>query len=442
MRLIPLSEIIIPADRQRQEFDPQEMQALTTSISTNGLLQPIVVRHSTEGPVLVAGERRIKAISELTKLGMMFTFEGEPVVWARPGITAIPCIDLGELTELQYREAEYDENDKRANLTWQEKAAATLRLARLRNAQAEAKGTTLPSVAEISQERRGTSAGSAHEATRRELIVAQQFENAEVAAAPTLDEAFKVLKRQEETQRRVRLAERVGTTFTADLHQLINTDCLDWLAGQPDGQFDVILTDPPYGMGADQFGDAGQAAREHDYDDSPQALTNLLDAGIFEKLYQVTKPLAHLYWMCDIDWFLYLRVCAGRVGWTVHRTPLIWFKPNGFRAPWPEHGPKRCYELILYARKGDKKVLNLLGDVIQAPTESGAGPANKPVALFTELLKRSAQPGDRVLDPFCGSGPIFPAAQSLKVTATGIELDAARYTKAMDRLNLLKGDTK
>ncbi len=45
----------------RQDFDPKEMQSLTESISTHGLLQPLVVRQVHDRYQLVAGERRLRA---------------------------------------------------------------------------------------------------------------------------------------------------------------------------------------------------------------------------------------------------------------------------------------------------------------------------------------------------------------------------------------------
>jgi DNA modification methylase len=59
------------------------------------------------------------------------------------------------------------------------------------------------------------------------------------------------------------------------------------------------------------------------------------------------------------------------------------------------------------------------------------------VSLYEDLLKRSARPGDSVLDPFAGSGTIFPAAHSLKIKATGIELDPSAYGIAVKRLGEL-----
>lgn len=45
----------------RQQFDPEELSDLADSISTHGLIQPLVVAETEEGFVLIAGERRWRA---------------------------------------------------------------------------------------------------------------------------------------------------------------------------------------------------------------------------------------------------------------------------------------------------------------------------------------------------------------------------------------------
>lgn len=52
-------------DQPRTEFDPERIDALAASIDAVGLLQPIVVRGDGDGYVLVAGERRLKAVRQL-----------------------------------------------------------------------------------------------------------------------------------------------------------------------------------------------------------------------------------------------------------------------------------------------------------------------------------------------------------------------------------------
>jgi ParB family transcriptional regulator, chromosome partitioning protein len=49
----------------RQDFDQEKMDELKKSIKTHGIIQPIIVRESTEGYEIVAGERRLKAAKEI-----------------------------------------------------------------------------------------------------------------------------------------------------------------------------------------------------------------------------------------------------------------------------------------------------------------------------------------------------------------------------------------
>jgi ParB family transcriptional regulator, chromosome partitioning protein len=52
-------------DQPRTHFDPGSIDALAASIDAVGLLQPIVVRAAEDGYVLVAGERRLRALRQL-----------------------------------------------------------------------------------------------------------------------------------------------------------------------------------------------------------------------------------------------------------------------------------------------------------------------------------------------------------------------------------------
>lgn len=433
-----IEEIEISPTRQRREFDPKTLQDLADSIDRNGLLQPIVVRAKEGGYgwVLVCGERRIRAIRDyLLPLGSHLRHAHYVLDDGN-----VPAVDFGELDPLAAEEAELEENIRRVDLTWQERAAATARLALLRGKQRVQQGAVEPSIAEISLEVRGASDDYARDETRKEILISKHLGNPTVAAAKSLEEAWKALKRGEEAERNVRLAEAVGRTFTADLHQAVNMDCVEWMENCPDGCLDVILTDPPYGIDADQFGDQGGhvPVGAHGYKDSKEGFDLLMNT-MWKHFIRIAKPQAHLYVFCDIDRFVEIRDDFEAAGWNCFRTPLIWHKPNGNRAPWPEHGPHRKYELILYAMKGKRPVTKLYPDVLTYPADSNLGHmAQKPVALFEDLLKRSVRPGDSVFDPFMGTGTIFPAAHALKCQAVGIELDPAAYGIALRRIQSLK----
>lgn len=441
MRFIPISQVLIKPDRQRQEFDPAALQDLVTSIEERGLLHPPVLRDESGVWTLVAGERRMKAIAQIWELGGSFRCDNQEVPAGE-----MPFTNLGDLSDLEAEEAELDENLKRKDLTWQEHAAAVARLHRLRQGQQVEKAVKLQTplvaqtYADTALELLGKSEGAYQDQIRKEIIVSKHLANPAIAKAKSADEAFKILKKQEESAKNVELARTVGASFNADLHTLLNVDCLDYMttaADLPEAEkFDVILTDPPYGMGADNFGDAGGKLTgiEHRYDDSPEHFTKLMTA--WSKLsYNVVKAQAHAYVFCDIDKFHELKALMQAAGWYVFRTPLINHKMNSGRVPLPDQGPRRQYEIILYAIKGKKQTTHIYPDVISTSAdENFSHGAQKPVALYQNLLQRSVRPGDRVLDTFAGSGTIFEAANGFKCAATGTELNPEYFGQCLARI--------
>jgi len=353
----------------------------------------------------------------------------------------IPYVTLGQLTPLQAEEAELEENLHRKDLTWQENAAAMAKLHSLRSRQAQAEGR-VHTVADTARETKGRSDGGYQAAVRKDLVVAKFLHNPEVAKAKTADEAFKIIKRQEESQRNVALAAEVGKTFTQSVHELHNTNCLSWMRATSADQFDVILTDPPYGMGADSFGDAAGklGGIEHHYKDDYEHWKALMEewCGL---AFRVAKPQAHAYVFCDLDNFHELKRMMAQAGWWVTRTPFICTKPNSGRVPHPEHGPRRQWEMILYAIKGKKVTNGIHPDVITTMADPNMSHgAQKPVALYSDLLKRSVKPGDTVLDSFAGSGTIFPAAHQFKCKAVGIEMNPEYYALCLNRIKALDAD--
>ena len=436
MQTIHESKILITAGRQRQQFDPQAMSELCEAITSRGLMHPVVLRETPEGMVLVAGERRIRAIRDMRMLGGQLKFNGELIPDGY-----LPYVTLGQLTPLEAEEAELSENVNRKDLTWQENAAALSKLHSLRSRQAQAEGR-VHTVADTAMEVKGRADGGFQAAVRKDIIVAKYLHVPEVAKAKTSDEAFKIIKRQEESSRNLALAAEVGKTFNQSVHELHNTNCLSWMRATSESQFDVILTDPPYGMGADSFGDAAGklGGIEHHYKDDYDHWKALMEewCGLS---FRVAKPQAHAYVFCDLDNFHELKRMMTQAGWWVTRTPFICTKPNSGRVPHPEHGPRRQWEMILYAIKGKKTTTGIYPDVITTLADANMSHgAQKPVALYVDLLKRSVRPGDTVLDSFAGSGTIFPASHQLKVKAVGVEMNPEYFALGLARIKSLDGD--
>lgn len=427
---IDLAAIKIPPGRQRREFTLAELNDLRDSIEANGLLHAPVLRFDGTDYCLVAGERRLRAITDLYELGGTFRYNNRDVIAG-----TVPYVTLGELDELEAREAEFEENTRRVDLTWQESAAATAELMALRKLRAERDGTAPPTIASVAEELHETVTPNTKTTVKDQLMVTRYLGDAEVAKAGSLKEAVKVIEKKEKVARDQRLAAIVGATFEASAHRAFNEDSHDWATGVLSSTFDVILTDPPYGMGADEFGDSGgKAEGAHGYVDSYENWLSIM-SWFPQETYRLAKPDAHAYVFCDPDRFLELRSLMSGAGWKVFRTPLIWFKPSAYRAPWPEQGPQRKYEFILFAVKGGKKINHLAGDVLTyQPDENLGHGAQKPVLLFEDLLRRSIRPGEQALDLFAGTGPLIPAAHSLLAAATCVEKDPVSYAKVIGRL--------
>jgi ParB family transcriptional regulator, chromosome partitioning protein len=61
LRDLDVNEIAVNPRQPRRDFDESALDELTTSIAQLGLLQPLLVRATSEGFELVAGERRLRA---------------------------------------------------------------------------------------------------------------------------------------------------------------------------------------------------------------------------------------------------------------------------------------------------------------------------------------------------------------------------------------------
>ncbi len=68
--VLDVSEIKANEFQPRRDFDQQALEELAQSIKENGLIQPLVVRKSSDGYELIAGERRLRA-SKLAGLKMV-----------------------------------------------------------------------------------------------------------------------------------------------------------------------------------------------------------------------------------------------------------------------------------------------------------------------------------------------------------------------------------
>lgn len=97
LREVDVSEVKPNPFQPRETFDPIALDELKQSIAAKGIIQPITVREAGSGYELIAGERRLRAVSDL-------------------GIERIPAYVLEVTTDQEMIELSLIENIQRENL--------------------------------------------------------------------------------------------------------------------------------------------------------------------------------------------------------------------------------------------------------------------------------------------------------------------------------------
>lgn len=424
MRTLPISEIII-GERQRKEITPQALNELKKGIVSKGLLHPPVLSRHQDGTYhLLAGERRLRAMTELHEEGNPFCFENEPVP-----TDFVPYTLIGELSPAELLEAEFEENFLRQNLSWIEEVEARKKIHEARLA--ENPSQQMQETAKEIAAKTGSSYHTEREKIAKALIISEHLDNPKVKRARNEAEALKVILDTAETKIKANLVQ--ANLTPKNPHRLIHGDCLNVLAKdiQP-GIVDTILTDPPYGMKADKMG----KGEFHMYDDSPETALEIC-RFIIQRGFDLLKPKGLLFMFCDIDHFVTLRDHANRMAYSVWRAPIIWRKGTDGHAPWGRAGFIRTYECLLFCVKGQKELVFSGGPDImdfKRPSRSErVHSAEKPVDLLAHLINISTLPHQVVLDPCMGSGPIVTAATRQKVRLIGVEKDKEAYDLAVAR---------
>lgn len=188
-------------------------------------------------------------------------------------------------------------------------------------------------------------------------------------------------------------------------------DCLDLMRSLPDKSIDLVLTDPPYGIGMDG-GNVGYKGfnnfekKEWDKMTPPREY--------FDEIFRISKN--------QIIWG------GNYFGLPASRCWLIWDKGEGFY--------NRTYAEAELAWTGmDSNVKIFKHDPLAKGDYKGKEhPTQKPVKLFQWCLERYSQPNDLILDPFSGSGTTAIAAHNLGRRFICIEKERDYHAASVQRL--------
>ena len=230
-------------------------------------------------------------------------------------------------------------------------------------------------------------------------------------------------------------------------------DCLEILPLLEPGSVDLVVTDPPYGVG--------------------KAKWDTIDYElVFPQLYNVMNWGASIYAFGAMKYFAELIISAKKH--FTHLNSLVWLFPNGMNRlidNW-----QICYDPIFYGKKDGKHIFNtddirfpytegtkkrIKSPVIKGGKEwkpnpngrkpenvlvvpclnhgSGMGertdhPTQKPLDLIDIYIRASSDVTHTILDPFLGSGTTAVAAKQLGRKFIGIEIEEKYCEIAKQRL--------
>jgi site-specific DNA-methyltransferase (adenine-specific) len=238
---------------------------------------------------------------------------------------------------------------------------------------------------------------------------------------------------------------------TADRWSVERGDAVESLAAMPSESVDLVLTDYAY-ESLEKHRARGTTTRlsQSEGSSNPWFTTFPNDRvpKLLDQVYRVLRPQRHAWMLCDDETADLLKTWAPIAGLYVWNV-LVWLKTVQGTPP-GEFGPvaigmgyhgRRCTERIVFLEKrsvplraarplggfdmlgqantagrelppGKGRKLRDLGmpEVIPCPGVRDGYPTEKPVWLLRRLIEQSTEPGEMVVDPFCGGGSTGEAA--------------------------------
>lgn len=194
-------------------------------------------------------------------------------------------------------------------------------------------------------------------------------------------------------------------------------DCLEFMRQMKDNEVDVIVADPPYGIGESRAKvmSRGKLATPIDYGDFSWDAERL-DRTYFDQMRRVAAEQVIFGGNYYTD---YLPATAS---W------IVWDKVNGSNdfadceLAWTSH--KKAVRQYTYMWNG----------MIKQMPEERYHPTQKPLSLMIWVIENYTKPGDLVCDPFMGSGTTCVACLKTGRRFVGIERDPGYFKIAEKRI--------
>jgi site-specific DNA-methyltransferase (adenine-specific) len=199
------------------------------------------------------------------------------------------------------------------------------------------------------------------------------------------------------------------------LATIYHGDCNEVMPRLPDGSVKLVIADPPYGISYR----SGLRQISFDFIEGDKTYP----ADWLKAIRKTTHDSATLYVFCNDRSFDVARLALYESKFELKKT-LVWDKMSVTAGDLENYGDR--VEYILFANKYYKPRLrgSRDGNIISIPRvypPSLRHPTEKPELLMSYLVMKSTDPGELILDPFMGVGPVLVAAKKLGRRIIGIE---------------------
>jgi site-specific DNA-methyltransferase (adenine-specific) len=193
--------------------------------------------------------------------------------------------------------------------------------------------------------------------------------------------------------------------------ELLNVDCMEYMATVPDKYFDLAVVDPPYGIGRDGKPKSTSSHGGHKGYEFKGWDNEIPSAEYFTELFRVSKNQI----IFGANYFA--KYLPASSGW------ILWDK--GQRIDQADG------ELAFTSIAKPLRVFTLNRVAIQ--TDGAIHPTQKPVKLYRWLLHNYAKEGDKILDTHGGSMSSAIACHQMGFDLTLCELDKDYYEAGVKR---------
>ncbi|KKN65212.1 hypothetical protein LCGC14_0483880 [marine sediment metagenome] len=444
LRLISTSLIKIPEDRQRKSISEDYLDELGESLlRPAGLLNPIIIRPEESFYVLVIGECRLRAWMKL---------EAHHESISAKFKKGIPCRFITDLSGDELFDAEFEENYRRKNLSWQDEAVAFLGHYQRQQIKYDEEliEATKENICEDWPDDCPWSiaAGSISISSRiyrRMVMVGRQLleGDKEVLACDSSRAAGALLDRRIKRVTEIELStfgeieeeidnevegEENPDEFDLDVGQLVkpakkkffvlNQSFKAFIAEAKDvkdhRRYNFIHCDFPYGKGLHESDLYNTEAKDMSYEDTPDIYWGLCNDLVLAKAAGILSASCHIMFWFPMNFYTETVKFFTKENFRVEPYPLVWIKSDKMGIiPDPARGPRRIYETALIMSLGDRKIIRptVNGHWSSSGRRSEAlHVSSKPAEMLRDFTRMFIDSDSIVLDPTCGSGTALEVA--------------------------------